>query len=95
MKSIVQRARYMPVVSSGFENHTGDSTIWLDFILILRQNILKVSRGLGEGGTIFLQTSMLPPGFEPRHNRKAVSVTTHYSGLVIPPDSKVYRWLID
>ncbi|GFT17614.1 hypothetical protein TNCV_2587281 [Trichonephila clavipes] len=44
--SSCQRARCRPVVSRRIEQHTGDSTIWLGFIPILRESTLEVVRGI-------------------------------------------------
>ncbi|GFT25950.1 hypothetical protein TNCV_2807891 [Trichonephila clavipes] len=41
-----QRARCTPVVSRSFEYHAGDSTFWLGFTPILRENTLGVGRRL-------------------------------------------------
>ncbi|GFV14488.1 hypothetical protein TNCV_166151 [Trichonephila clavipes] len=41
-----QRARCMHVVSPSFEHNTGDSSIWLDFTPVLKENTLEVVRGL-------------------------------------------------
>ncbi|GFW60561.1 hypothetical protein TNCV_569081 [Trichonephila clavipes] len=36
----------MPVVSCSFDYHAGDSTIWLGFTSILRENTWKMARDL-------------------------------------------------
>ncbi|GFU84547.1 hypothetical protein TNCV_3238561 [Trichonephila clavipes] len=39
-----QKARYTPVVIRSFERHSGNSTFWLSYTPILRENTLNVVR---------------------------------------------------
>ncbi|GFX72615.1 uncharacterized protein TNCV_4062111 [Trichonephila clavipes] len=86
------------IMIRSFELQESDSAILLDSTPILKEKILRVVRSLLTPSsenlrldgyleyphaekTLYLQTSM-PPGFEPRPNGIAVSVTNLYTGWV-------------
>ncbi|GFW22132.1 transposable element Tc3 transposase [Trichonephila clavipes] len=48
--SLRQRARCTPVISHGCEYHAGDSTFWLGFTQILRENIIGVELWFQQDG---------------------------------------------
>ncbi|GFW45349.1 hypothetical protein TNCV_4734561 [Trichonephila clavipes] len=83
-----QRASCAPVISSSFENRTGDSMSGASHL-----SSPSLMRGLADRqlfrvtpcrkSTLILQTSMPSPGFEPRPNATEVRVTYHCSRLAI------------
>ncbi|GFU52524.1 hypothetical protein TNCV_2115201 [Trichonephila clavipes] len=72
--------RFHPNFDWGWASHLYFSSIDLTSGLAARRLFL-VSPSCK--GTIRLQTSMPSPGFKPRHNGTAGSVTKHYTGWAV------------